>query len=131
MRSIQTRMQILPSLQPILGSSSASAAASGSHLPIPPAQTILQHIRAVSSTEGIRTLWRGVASVVMGAGPAHAAHFGTYEFVREVSGGREDGMWGFLGTAGAGAAATIASDALMNPFDGEHCVLPQCPLTSS
>lgn len=122
-------MQILPSLQPILGSSSASA--SGSHLPIPPAQTILQHIRAVSSTEGIRTLWRGVASVVMGAGPAHAAHFGTYEFVREVSGGREDGMWGFLGTAGAGAAATIASDALMNPFDGEHCVLPQWPLTST
>lgn len=122
--SIKTRMQVLPSLSPsaILGSSasasaSASASSAATHLPGP--QTILQHFRAVSSGEGIRTLWRGVASVIMGAGPAHAAHFGTYEFVREISGGREDGLSGFLGTAAAGASATIASDALMNPFDGE------------
>jgi len=71
----------------------------------------------ISTTEGIGRLWRGIASVIMGAGPAHAAHFGTYEFVREISGGREDGMRGFVGTAVAGASATIASDALMNPFD--------------
>lgn len=34
----------------------------------------------------------------MGAGPAHAAHFGMYEFVREISGGRNDGWQGVAGT---------------------------------
>ena len=55
----------------------------------------------------------------MGAGPAHAAHFGMYEFVREIAGGRGDGWQGVAGTAVAGAAGTVTSDALMNPFDGE------------
>lgn len=40
--------------------------------------------------------------MIMGAGPAHAAHFGMYEFVREISGGRGDG-WG--GVAGTGASS--------------------------
>ena len=34
----------------------------------------------------------------MGAGPAHAAHFGMYEFIREVSGGRGEGWSGVAGT---------------------------------
>jgi solute carrier family 25 iron transporter 28/37 len=67
--------------------------------------------------EGIRSLWRGVASVILGAGPAHAAHFGMYEFAREIAGGHDDGWRGVGGTALAGASATITSDALMNPFD--------------
>lgn len=39
-----------------------------------------------------------MASVILGAGPAHAAHFGMYEFIREISGGRRDGWWGVGGT---------------------------------
>lgn len=39
-----------------------------------------------------------MASVILGAGPAHAAHFGMYEFIREISGGREVGWWGVGGT---------------------------------
>ncbi|KAI5999578.1 mitochondrial carrier domain-containing protein [Pisolithus albus] len=70
----------------------------------------------ISSTEGMRALWRGVSSVILGAGPAHAVHFGTYEFVKDFAGGRAGGNQP-LTTAVAGAAATIASDALMNPFD--------------
>lgn len=70
----------------------------------------------ISSTEGIRALWRGVSSVILGAGPAHAVHFGTYEFVKEFAGGRS-GANQPLTTMMAGASATIASDALMNPFD--------------
>ncbi|KAL4073020.1 mitochondrial carrier domain-containing protein [Scleroderma yunnanense] len=70
----------------------------------------------ISSTEGIRALWRGVSSVILGAGPAHAVHFGTYEFVKELAGGKA-GASQPLTTAMAGACATIASDALMNPFD--------------
>ncbi|KAK0429719.1 mitochondrial carrier domain-containing protein [Armillaria borealis] len=70
----------------------------------------------ISSTEGIRALWRGVWSVVLGAGPAHAVHFGTLEAVKELMGGNEGGnQW--LATSVAGASATTAADALMNPFD--------------
>jgi hypothetical protein len=45
----------------------------------------------ISSTEGIRALWRGVSSVVLGAGPAHALHFGTLEAVKELAGGNKAG----------------------------------------
>ena len=45
----------------------------------------------ISSTEGMRTLWRGVTSVILGAGPAHAVHFGTYEAVKELTGANEAG----------------------------------------
>lgn len=41
----------------------------------------------ISSTEGMRALWRGVSSVILGAGPAHAVHFGTYEAIKELAGG--------------------------------------------
>jgi solute carrier family 25 iron transporter 28/37 len=101
-------MQVLPSLAPSsllnlsassssASTSSATAAAAARTLP-PQLNTFTQHLRSVSTTEGIKTLWRGVASVILGAGPAHAAHFGMYEFVREISGGREDGWWGVGGT---------------------------------
>ncbi|WVR08332.1 hypothetical protein IAU60_005385 [Kwoniella sp. DSM 27419] len=126
--SIKTRMQVLPSLNPVLSTASASASASAAgsttaaaataaRPAAPQLNTIAQHVRSISATEGLRSLWRGVISVILGAGPAHAAHFGMYEFVREISGGRGDGWWGVGGTALAGAAATISSDALMNPFD--------------
>jgi len=54
--------------------------------------------------------------VILGAGPAHAVHFGMYEAVKDLAGGHLPGnQW--LATSMAGASATIASDALMNPFD--------------
>ncbi|KAI1796646.1 mitochondrial carrier [Ganoderma leucocontextum] len=72
----------------------------------------------ISSTEGMRALWRGVSSVIMGAGPAHAVHFGAYEMVKEFAGGNVEGAQNqWIATSLAGASATIASDALMNPFD--------------
>jgi len=70
----------------------------------------------ISSTEGMRALWRGVSSVILGAGPAHAVHFGTYEAVKELAGANEAGNH-WVATSVAGASATVASDALMNPFD--------------
>jgi len=73
-------------------------------------------VSRISSTEGTRALWRGVSSVIMGAGPAHAVHFGTYEAVKELAGANEAGNH-WVATSLAGASATIASDALMNPFD--------------
>lgn len=52
----------------------------------------------ISTTEGARALWRGVSSVILGAGPAHAVHFGTLEAVRELAGGNEAGnQWLAMG----------------------------------
>jgi len=96
--SIKTRMQVF--------STSEAAVYSG----------IGNAITRISSTEGARALWRGVASVIAGAGPAHAVYFGTYEVVKEWAGGNRSGHQ-FAAVALAGASATIASDALMNPFD--------------
>ena len=47
---------------------------------------VINAISRISSTEGVRTLWRGVNSVVLGAGPAHALYFGTYEFCKDLFG---------------------------------------------
>ncbi|KAF8311357.1 mitochondrial carrier [Clavulina sp. PMI_390] len=96
--SIKTRMQVF--------SASPAAVYSG----------IGNAFTRISSTEGSRALWRGVASVIAGAGPAHAVYFGTYEGVKELAGGNREGHQ-FAATALAGACATITSDALMNPFD--------------
>ncbi|KAF2760684.1 asparaginyl-tRNA synthetase [Pseudovirgaria hyperparasitica] len=109
----------------------------------------------ISRAEGFRAMWRGVSSVVVGAGPAHAVYFASYEAVKHALGGNEGGQeehhplaaGSFLelihqvlvmtiAIAASGAAATIASDALMNPFDvikqrmqlhgSEYRSLPQC-----
>ncbi|EJD07393.1 carrier protein [Fomitiporia mediterranea MF3/22] len=96
--SIKTRMQVFATSQAAIYSGVGNA------------------FSRISSTEGMRALWRGVNSVILGAGPAHAVHFGVYEAVKEFTGGNRVGNQ-MISTSIAGAAATIASDALMNPFD--------------
>ncbi|KAI5837381.1 mitochondrial carrier domain-containing protein [Morchella snyderi] len=78
---------------------------------------ITNAVAQISSTEGVRSLWRGIASVALGAGPAHAVYFGTYEAVKQKLGGNDGSEHHPFAVATAGACATIASDALMNPFD--------------
>ncbi|RKP02859.1 hypothetical protein CXG81DRAFT_10274 [Caulochytrium protostelioides] len=74
--------------------------------------------RGVASTEGIASLWRGVSSVVVGAGPAHALHFTTYEYMKKATGAEHaEGLRSVAGTAVSGGLATMANDGLMNPFD--------------
>ncbi|ORY43455.1 putative MRS4-protein of the mitochondrial carrier family, partial [Rhizoclosmatium globosum] len=70
----------------------------------------------IASKEGAASLWRGVSSVVAGAGPAHALSFAIYEHFKVVFGVDEDGNR-VLESAAAGACATIAHDGLMTPFD--------------
>ena len=73
---------------------------------------IVNAVAQISSTEGARSLWRGIASVALGAGvylvkskqtngmpliltlncgsgPAHAIYFSTYEFIKQRLGGNE------------------------------------------
>jgi hypothetical protein len=85
---------------------------------------VLQGTYRIATAEGISSLWRGMSSVVVGAGPAHAVYFATYEAVKHVMGANEVGKHHPVAAATSGACATIASDALMNPFDGTNsCTL--------
>lgn len=79
---------------------------------------LLSSISMVTSSEGVSALWRGVVSVVLGAGPAHALHFAVYETITSL--GQKNGHASVPSakiSALAGAAATITSDACMTPFD--------------
>ena len=60
--------------------------------------------------EGMLRLWRGISSVVLGAGPAHGIYFATYEALK----GKDTDP---LRSAFAGSMATITADAIMTPFD--------------
>lgn len=101
--SIKTRMQVV---------STTASSNLGNQI----YKTMTSTFREVYTTEGIKRLWKGVSSVFMGAGPAHAVYFGTYEITKEAFGGNQQGQQ-ILATGAAGSTATIASDALMNPFD--------------
>jgi solute carrier family 25 iron transporter 28/37 len=79
-------------------------------------RSTLHALSEISSREGLPRLWRGVGSVVLGAGPAHALYFATYERVKEklvVGEAAKD----LTAVGVAGACATAASDAFMTPFD--------------
>ncbi|KAI0836136.1 mitochondrial carrier domain-containing protein [Hypoxylon sp. FL0890] len=78
---------------------------------------MIESTMRIASGEGVLKLWRGMSSVVVGAGPAHAVYFATYEAVKHLMGGNRAGVHHPLAAATSGACATIASDALMNPFD--------------
>lgn len=52
---------------------------------------VINALSKISTTEGHKTLWRGVNSVILGAGPAHALYFGTYEYAKHAFGGNESG----------------------------------------
>ncbi len=53
---------------------------------------VIQGTYRIASGEGFMSLWRGMSSVVVGAGPAHAVYFATYEAVKHVMGGNQAGV---------------------------------------
>ncbi|KAJ3057247.1 Fe(2+) transporter, partial [Rhizoclosmatium hyalinum] len=98
MDAIKTRMQVISTNPNLIYSSISNA------------------VQRISTAEGASALWRGVTSVVLGAGPAHALSFAVYEHFKIVLGADQDGNR-VLESAIAGACATIAHDGLMTPFD--------------
>lgn len=105
--SIKTRMQMIALGQPL-------------------SKSVIGSISKISSSEGAYALWRGVSSVVLGAGPAHAVYFSVFEatktmLVNRLTNSRSTKIVTDeshpLIASGTGIAATVASDALMTPFD--------------
>lgn len=80
----------------------------------------LDAARRVMSTEGAARLWRGVISMVAGAGPAHAVYFAVYEQGKrwlKIGGEGDAAKAAAWKSSLAGALATTTADAVMNPFD--------------
>lgn len=97
---VKTRMQVIKPHQ--------SATYSG----------IVDAFRSISTKEGVRRLYGGVQSVVLGAGPAHAVYFASYEQAKRVLLGADGHAATRPELVGiAGAIATASSDAFMTPFD--------------
>jgi solute carrier family 25 iron transporter 28/37 len=73
---------------------------------------------AARSQEGLRRLWRGVWSVVIGAGPAHALYFGSYEQAKKLLvPANSDAASSPFAVGISGAIATSLADGFMTPFD--------------
>lgn len=73
-------------------------------------------LRRIAREEGVKRVWRGVGTVIVGAGPAHALYFASYEACRDAL-GNNSGKSSSLSQSLAGALATTLADALMTPFD--------------
>lgn len=81
-----------------------------------PAGALRTVVRGILTKEGVRGLYRGLAAVGLGAGPAHAVYFATYEGAKETFGGNCAGH-NPVAHAAAGVCATIVGDAVQNPVD--------------
>lgn len=77
---------------------------------------LLHALKVITTAEGHARLWRGVGSVILGAGPAHALYFATYERAKRLLVTGEAGT-DPLAVGLAGGVATAISDACMTPFD--------------
>jgi solute carrier family 25 iron transporter 28/37 len=106
-------------------SSSANATAAAVHNHAAPIAAMRAAARGLMRAEGIAGLYRGVAAVGIGAGPAHAVYFATYEWAkRRLS--ADDGAHHPARHALAGAAATIVGDAVQTPVDTIKQRLQMC-----
>lgn len=116
---VKTRMQLFLSTKP------PGALGTAGLLP----KGVIASIVKVTSAEGSLALWRGISSVILGAGPAHAVYFGVFEhsktfLVNNVVKNSNLKITTIVTNENhpliaslSGIAATTASDALMNPFD--------------
>jgi solute carrier family 25 iron transporter 28/37 len=120
--TIKTRMQtavrgiaVSPAVARTAG---ATAAAAEIHSHFNPVSAMRHATRALMRAEGVAGLYRGISAVGIGAGPAHAVYFATYEHAKEALGGNANkNQHAPLAHAAAGMCATIAGDAVQTPVD--------------
>ncbi|XP_054780034.1 uncharacterized mitochondrial carrier C8C9.12c-like isoform X1 [Prosopis cineraria] len=95
--TLKTRMQAMTGLDP------------GHH------GGVRRALGSILKLEGPSGLYRGIAAMGLGAGPAHAVYFSVYEICKEkFSGGNRNNP---AAHAASGVCATIASDGVMTPMD--------------
>ena len=70
-----------------------------------------------NAASAVRSLYRGVSAAGLGAGPAHAVYFATYEKCKVAFGGGNVNEHAPVAHALAGACATVLADGLQNPVD--------------
>ncbi|KFM78170.1 Mitoferrin-2, partial [Stegodyphus mimosarum] len=78
-------------------------------------RSITEALFKMIRNEGILRPVRGMSAVVVGAGPAHALYFSTYEKMKRFLSGTPHGN--ALTQGLAGATSTLIHDAIMNPCD--------------
>ncbi|KAL2479401.1 Mitochondrial substrate carrier family protein [Abeliophyllum distichum] len=80
-----------------------------------PAITLRQSLGSILKLEGLGGLYRGIAAMGLGAGPAHAVYFSVYETCKKfLSAGNPNNS---MAHAASGVFATVASDAVLTPMD--------------
>lgn len=77
-------------------------------------RNIADALSKIVHQEGIKNTVRGFSAMALGAGPAHAFYFATYEKVKSVL---SDGKFNTLAHGCAGCAATLVHDSIMVPAD--------------
>ncbi|KAI3447821.1 hypothetical protein Pfo_004486 [Paulownia fortunei] len=80
-----------------------------------PSITLRQSLGSIMKLEGLGGLYRGIAAMGLGAGPAHAVYFSVYESCKKcLSAGNPNNS---IAHAASGVFATVASDAIITPMD--------------
>ena len=123
--TVKTRMQLVAAASSSSSSSSSSltSSTSSSSSINMIKSTIPNAIRSILKTDGVKGLYRGVVAGGLGAGPAHAVYFATYEYGKKMFrlnpiGSSSSSAYGeFVADASAGALATIVGDAVQTPLD--------------
>ncbi|XP_042222036.1 mitoferrin-1-like isoform X2 [Homarus americanus] len=79
-------------------------------------RSIREGLTKMVSSEGLLRPMGGVNAVIIGAGPAHAFYFSTYEGIKATF-GSNNAFQNHIVNAGAGCGATLLHDAIMVPAD--------------
>ncbi|XP_065211678.1 mitoferrin-1 [Planococcus citri] len=66
--------------------------------------------------EGVLRPMRGISAVILGAGPAHALYFSSYEFLRDTV-AQHTALNSTLSSGMAGCVSTLLHDGIMTPTD--------------
>ncbi|XP_010780668.1 mitoferrin-2 [Notothenia coriiceps] len=81
-------------------------------------RNVMDALRRIIATEGVWRPMRGLNATAVGAGPAHALYFASYEKLKKtLSDAIHPGANSHLANGTAGCVATLLHDAIMNPTE--------------
>ncbi|KAL3050324.1 mitoferrin-2 [Trematomus bernacchii] len=81
-------------------------------------RNVMDALRRIIATEGVWRPMRGLNATAVGAGPAHALYFASYEKLKKtLSDAIHPGANSHLANGTAGCVATVLHDAIMNPTE--------------